>query len=77
MNTNDVILELRKMQTYNYTIADDEVFNMAVEALAKQIPQNAIKLNNSVGMPYEQCPMCGSIRIFGCYCVNCGQKIYR
>lgn len=77
MNTNDVILELRKMQTYNYTIATDEVFDMAVSALEKQIPKKVIKLRNSIGMPYEQCSDCGSVRIFGCYCVNCGQKIYR
>lgn len=77
MNTEEAIREIRKMQEFNFTLAREEVYDMAVSALVKQEPQKVIKHSNSVGMPYEECPMCGSIRIFGCYCVNCGQKVSR
>ena len=76
MNTNDVILELRKMQTYNYTIADDEVFDQAVEALEKQIPKKVL-IQRFINREYEVCPCCWSYRIFGNYCTGCGQKIFR
>ena len=33
MTENEAILEIRTMQKFNYTLADDEVFEMAIQAL--------------------------------------------
>ena len=28
------------------------------------------------GLKHEKCPSCGSFRVFGNYCTECGQKLY-
>lgn len=77
IDVSDAIRQLRQMQEFNYTIADDAVFDKAVEALEKQIPRKVIKSVNSVAMEFEKCPRCKSFRVFGSYCTNCGQRICR
>ncbi len=51
----------------------DKAFNMAIEALEKQIQKKP--LNN---IEYPSCPSCNRAFYFGCidkYCSECGQAI--
>ena len=85
MTEHEVILEIRNMQRFNYTLADDEVFNMAIKALEKQIPYKPQEYEDK----YYGCK-CGEVLLekwevyqtkmmpksWGLpYCLACGQKL--
>ena len=83
MTREQIIKELRNMQHYNYTLAPNEVFEMAIEAL-KSEPKHGrwntvVHSNNHITY---YCPICGSIFNKGCadlgeynYCPNCGASM--
>lgn len=73
----DVIRQLRQMQQYNITIAEDETFDKIADACEKQVAKKVIKARNSLGMTYFLCPRCRSFRVFGNCCTDCRQKISR
>lgn len=77
MEMIDVIRQLRQMQQYNITIADDETFNKIADACEKQVAKKVIKGKNQLGMTYMLCPRCNSIKIVGNCCIDCRQKIRR
>ena len=59
----------------------NEVFDMAIEALEKQIPKKPIKINETYVVErgewvadYE-CPSCGNPYADDSYCSCCGQKL--
>jgi hypothetical protein len=45
------------------------------EALEKQIPKKITYQIGKNGLKHEKCPTCGSFRVFGNYCTECGQKL--
>ena len=64
LTIQEAIYEIMNMKKYNYTLAPDEVFDMAIEALAKRIPVD----------PYEGCGHTVDRKMN--FCPICGQAIY-
>ena len=87
MKVSEAIEEIRNMQKFNYTLADDEVFELAIKSLEMQTPKKPIYSDfddngNDEIIPYKAvCPVCGCEFEFGTWndeenhhC-RCGQKI--
>ena len=56
---------------------DVDVFNMAIEALEKQIPKKTIPQHDFL-QEYEICPICNrNWGIMVNYCPECGQRLER
>lgn len=45
------------------------------EALEKQIPKKIAYQIGKDGLKHEKCPSCGSFRVFGKHCTECGQAV--
>lgn len=48
MKASEAIAELRNMQKFNYTLAPDEVFDMAIAALEKQEWKKPIAVETNI-----------------------------
>lgn len=48
MKASEAIAELRNMQKFNYTLAPDEVFDMAIAALEKQEWKKPITVETNI-----------------------------
>lgn len=86
MEIKEAIAELRNMQKFNYTLAPNEVFTMAISALEKQDgkkPTHEATIYRSFNCPYcknvvdhfEEFIPKVKTRIMYQYCHFCGQKI--
>jgi hypothetical protein len=76
----EAIAELRNMQKFNYTLAPDEVFQMAISALEKQEGKkpklHPKPLKNEVF--WWNCPHCGAhnhTNTMHNFCHHCGGRI--
>lgn len=72
MEIKEAIAELRNMRKFNYTLAPDEVFTMAISALEKQDGKKPLPISND--STWSKCPVCGNTGIDE-YCDKCGQHI--
>jgi len=74
MTTQEAIETLKLMQgqvEWDYPMEYAVAFDMAVDALQKQIPQKPIPDGYK-----DECPACGLVVKFGeQYCKGCGQKL--
>lgn len=89
MTENEVILEIRNMQRFNYTLADNEVFTMAIQALEEIQAYRAIgtveelkelkeksEPKKTVGLYGNICPSCSWVVSHNNkYCESCGQHL--
>ena len=53
----------------------EEYYNLAIEALEKQLPKKPVFKRNAYG-GISVCPICGASD-YGQYCRQCGQKLER
>lgn len=89
MDAREAIIELRNIQKFNYTLAPDDVFNMAIAALEKQVLKMPEDKTYFYGkLESAKCPNCKSAFndigganevMFECeqpdYCPDCGQRL--
>ena len=83
MTNEEVIVEIENMRKFNYTLAPNEVFDLAIDALKKQIPVKPDVYGDGywegeLVLDTYECPRCGSVYEIEYdnydYCPNCGQK---
>lgn len=72
MTNAEIIAELKYIRRYNYTLAPEEVFYRAIEALSEQRTGHWIAYQNK-----QVCSECGNAKPLGVatYCRGCGAKM--
>lgn len=75
--TNEEALALLEDHEYWANIsAIDEMAEVAIKAIRKQIPTNVIDIRVFTELAVGNCPTCGCMVIDeGYYCENCGQAL--
>ena len=60
-----------EIQEFYYAESFIKAFDIAIQALEKQIPKKPIDR-----CMYEECPTCGNVEIVFCkHCPDCGQRL--
>ena len=63
----------------NHGYISDDVKDIAIKALEKQIPENKMYSfyphSTLLKNKYGKCPICKSDQVWDEYCANCGQKL--